>query len=798
MAGENDNRPEAVRGSNPPESIDISEFRGSLPPSAPIPQVNSVVLPREVVMKQRMIKAAIVAAVSLLLAIIALISYRYYADWRMKNAVLAFAATGEFDDYESASSLTADDPELADRVNALAALLGYESKAPAKAAGARGGKATRSQIASDIYRALAKGELARAAALSQSLTPAGDYGQEYAALQAEVAYRTGHVDQAFGVANAALTQNPGAPRYAALAARAVLRLKGTAEAYQVLKQAEGTATTMAALQVDARAAKNPATIQKALDTLRADDESLAPVWIARAHASVARSALNAGYLKRAYDAAGRAEKTLTVFDEEVILTVADAYLTLGATKKASALMADLTTAYSTDATERARLFAWIKANEGAPAKALSLLATVPKTPKNQLLAARIAQQSGDDVAAKSGFGALVKTPTVAADALRQLARLALEKKNATEALAHVKAAKKHAPNDPRVLELEVQALVDSGQGSNAKTVVAELLKRLPNEPLSHIAAGRAALSTGKADAALKSFAQAITLSGKAVSEHEYTLAGQAALAARKNADARKNFAKAIALSRTHRPARLGAVRTELNAGEIGAAKAKLDALKEDEIRGRDVALLKATYHVANGDGATAWTPVLRDARRYRETTLWLELGELYLQAAQPRGAMQYFRYGLRAGEDEKIRARIGRAMAFALDDNADRASSELEEMLPLISDQQRARVATIEGLIALSKYDRKTALQKADASLKLWPDNGEALALKFAAGQRKKDILKRGTQTPYLPQPRLYYRLAISEGFTDKGCDYAERYRSRCRGKDVQRITSMYKRCRSR
>ena len=791
---------EAPRQPNPDELFSLEAQRTSIP--VPL----EVLPPPEEIRRRKLVRVAIVASAILIVIAIGLTVRHFVHHAAVERTALAAGDFGTPAAIEEALATldSGERPGLRARLHATLALAGAEPLETARAAFAEvpadDPDEASERVKASVYLALAQGELAEADAAAAQLIAQGTFASETAFALALPEFATGALPAARAQSEAAVSVRPGAPRYAALLARAAALggdpAAGRAALDAVPEEARATgAYRVADLEVGLAEGAFAAVEERAAATLaEADAGTLAPSQRAWVGLLYAEAALGRG---RPWIARERAQSIdLSQAPGDVFLGWRQAALLAraGAHDTAAAAIAALPAdGPLSDPTLRPLARAELQLAAHDPSAALAILEDVPATPDAVLLAgrARRARADGRDdlLAARNAFArAAESAPSHAAPLALALqaemgARLELAD---TAALAD--RALTGAPEQPAVVAAVARVRIALGEAEPALALVDALLTRAPDLS-AHVELLRA---KGHALMALERWADAATTLRSATERAPTDLdlqTGRAEVASElgERDEAKTAFEAALAVAPEDTRALRGYVALLLDRNEVAEAEAPMRRLLSQRLRDQDFVILHARYLVASGAGYSGMSAVQRGLNRFRRIGyLRTAMAELLLQAGfYGRAAVMFVRAATL--DEDRVDSYVGAALAHAMDGKNNRVNQVLGDLREAVADtadadfSERPRYLALRARVDLNLGRTGSARTLAERALAADPRSNEAhLALADVESRRRgvdpRPHLEAAAGGPRAQLPAIG-RLALMHGGSPEGCALAERYR---------------------
>ena len=624
------------------------------------------------------------------------------------------------------------------------------------------------------YLLLATGHPREAARTASKIQPSAGGGARLAEAEralALTALANGDVARALTHARAAAVAAPRSPRHHALLAIVGARSGDSAGALRMLASLQGAAGAPSVHVARARVLEASGELGRARNEAEIVLGRLAglasPPEKAWAHLVRASWALGDGEIARALEDAATAESARPTSDEAFDLTMLEVRLRAGDTARARTVLDRLPREGGTDPSRRGLVRAELALAQADAAAAEAALHDATPSARSDLDRARLAELRGDRDAARQGYVAASREPTLFVESRWRLAALELAADDSGRAVAAVDEALARAPLDLRALPIGVRAHVARGDVSGAAALVARGLARHPDAVPLLAARGEVELARGELPAALATLGSVVARAPDDADVH-YRL-GLAQLGSGALDEAATSFQATLRLAPARSDARVGLLRIAVARRDPVAAAQALAEAERATASGLDFDVARARARVLAGAGEAAIRETRAAASRAPTVAgLLVSLAQLQEQAERLHDALETWQraHGVDAADPVPL---VGVALMFArlglkplAEDAIDTADDALhgQRASPL-----SARLRVARGWVAFRSRSTFGALSNARLALRDDADCAEAhllLATLAEDGNRDPVSELRAAGAAIPPMPEAWGRLAIA------------------------------------
>lgn len=767
---------------DPSDIFSVRESRNS------IPQITNIPRTKEEIRKQRALRA-LLSISGLAVAVFAVwLGVHLHRRAAIDDARLEVERTGRpssLDDVLSRLASPSDpgDVALAARLHATAALEGIEGHRELAARLLEhhdpGGEGASDHRIAQTYLALAEGDANAAATHASGLVMAGPRAAEAGYARALAAYAIGNIEMALGTARALASALADAPRHDAL--RAVIEARAgqtpslSGDAIPVLI-AQSRVRWDAGHERDGIAESLRGLVQAPDVTPRER------MW---ARLLVARALTERGDAEEALGAiVAIGSEPPPPGDEAFRVQLAEAWLALGRSDEAQAIMSALPVGVSVDAGRRAQVIAELHLSRGELDLAEQLAANAPSTPRTMLLRARIEERRGHVELATQLYEEAARGAAEHVAATVELASLLTRSERATEAIALVSPLLETRPTHPIIAATAAGAYGATNDHARGFAILERALSEHPRDPALLATKARLHLSTSQWQEALDALRLAIDVSPGDARLH--TERGQAARHLGQLDEARAAFEAAITIDARQVEALRALLAVQLETRDFDGMPATFAKIDEASASSLEVEQTRARYFVETSAGA-AGIDLVRRARREarRDKVLAYFLARLFLQAERHYDAISSFEEALPPeGLSERRDVFLFRVLAFA---RARRGSTveHLAEQLRQgavsnpFTPEEEARLLVAEAWAARHDDAFGRAMPLLRRALNLHPNDAEALHLLGVIDElqgRDPTARLRAAMSATPPSIEAMGRLALQGDMDEEHCAWGQRY----------------------
>ena len=656
-----------------------------------------------------------------------------------------------------------------------------------------------------IYLALEQGAVDEAATFAQTVAPPSLAGED-AHARALVALLQGDTEAAVQHARQAQTARPSSARYAALLARVMAVLGESEPALQLtggVAGAEGSPVVRLA-RVEAHAARGDwaPSLSEAEAVFGALAELASPRQEAVAHLGAARALAEQGEDAQAREHLAAAAENRPPMDEAYGLALAEIFLEIGSPQDARTFI-DALPERVANAHRRAQVAAEVYLAQDDLEALESVLDSAADSPRTAFLRGRLAEAKDAIDDAKRFYEAAAVDEHSRPEAMVRLGAIALEEDRVDDAIDRLESAVEAVPGDGEAVALLARAHLEDGDADEAGEVIERGLQASPDDPSMLLARADVELADDRPEAAMRTLESLVERRPNDADLHSSL--GEAARRMGDLERAGAAFGRALELRPGDRTALLGKALLAVEAQDVEAAEAAIEAAEAGGVTGRRIDLVKGRLMVLQGRGLEAERALGRlMGRRTRDAALLAAYGWAQAQAEDYRGAKRSFERALRV-DDDAIEAHLGMALVETrLGDlrAASQAVGAAERIVRArdLGPRYQARVAVARGRVRFEYGSFGDAREHAEEAIEKDGDSAEAHFLMAmiadANGDDPERHLRRAAEGR-MPPPEVFGQLVIHSRGGRERCEMGRRYLAAApRGIDASDVRRAIRRCR--